>query len=329
MKPSLKADSSLVLPLTVDPIITVEPWPFIAPGQRLWLQVSGRANGVAVTLPVVLGTGVLPAETSVGLYKPANRSWFNDLDNNSDVIITLKVNMDGQPTSPENSALVFPASDPIHITRNDRVLGRVAIPKAYNSTATQLYLRMGDLYNDDFLEVQLPLATSQASDRYKLIWKGHVTWESDLLPVISPGVKVVQVLRREFVDIIGSTAEVSYQVVDANGTIHPSATTLVSVDAYPGFVLGAPRISDRNVTVQYNGQSSRHTVQVTALGNSVWRSSIEPMPDNPNHWLTVSLGTAWYNENIGRLVSINYSMARNDGSAPQLMFSRYLRLTLR
>lgn len=317
--------------LEVDPIITVATWPFIAVDQRLWLEMTGQVNGQSVTRRLLQGTGVTDAQTITGLNHPVPRAQFLDLDNDSNLTIHLKVNFDAVTDAPEGQALPFPSSRVIHVTRNIRTLARVTLPKAYRREETRQYLNIEDLYRDEFLEIQVPLATALPSDTFELTWQGRVSWRSGSLPVQTPGVKTVLLPRTEFVDIIGSQASISYTVTDTLGTVFNSLTLTASVDPYL-LDLVPPTISGHDIRVQYSGQNNRHTAVVSAFveGETAWSSAPpQNMPNDPNTRLTVTLPSTWYDQHRGRLVFINYSVALNDGSSPALKFSRYLRVTLR
>lgn len=315
--------------LTADPFIEIAPWPFIAAGQRLWLELRGRVNGQPVTRRLINGTEVTLAQVTVGIFHVTPRNLLTDLDSGSDLTIHLSVNFDSLPSASESDALPFPPSHTIRVSRNARTLGRVNVPKTYRKEVTQQYLRMTDVYSDELLAIEVPLATALASDSFELTWQGRVRWSSGVIRVQTPGLKTVQLPRHEFIDVIGSSAQVSYVVTSNTGEPFNSLPLTVSVDANP-LELIPPQIHGHDITVQYTGQSSRHTVVVSAFasGERAWRSEPERMPDNPNYWLTVTIPDAWYDGHIGRQVYINYSVSLNDGSTPALMFSRYLRVVL-
>jgi len=213
-----------------------------------------------------------------------------------------------------------------------RTLAPVTIPKAYTKQPGHEFLRMSDLYNDQALSVELPLSTAQGSDRFQLIWQGRATWESEIQPVGAPGIKVVRVPRREFIDNVGLDVQVTYVITDAAGIPYTSQRLTVTVDPYP-YTLVAPQIHGKDITVQYTGQSGTHIARVDVVrfttDSRIWQSGWEPMFDQQNYWATFTIPDNVYNANIGNSVFINYAINPAPANSTTLMFSRYLRVTLR
>ncbi|WAH56209.1 hypothetical protein LZ023_24695 [Pseudomonas silvicola] len=229
------------------------------------------------------------------------------------------------------SEVTFPIRT-YRIINGRRTLAPATIPKAYTKQPGHEFLRMSDLYDDEELSVELPLSSAQGSDRFQLIWQGRVTWESEIQAVGAPGVKVVRVPRREFIDNVGLDVQVTYVITDTTGTPHTSERLTVTVDPYP-YTLVPPQIHDKDVTVQYSGQSGTHIARVDVVrfttGDRIWQSDWQPMFDQQNYWATFTIPNNVYNANIGNPVFINYAINPAPANGSTLMFSRYLRVTLR
>lgn len=241
------------------------------------------------------------------------------------------MNSPAETAGATTSVFTFPTRT-YRIINTRRTLAPVTIPKAYSTQPGRAYLRMSDLYNDVYLSVRLPLSTALPSDRYHLIWQGRVTWESDLLTVGTPRDIVVPVPRREFIDNVGGNVQVTYVITDTANIAYTSQPLTVTVDPYP-YTLVAPQIHSKDVTVQYSGQSSTHIARVDVVrfttGERIWQSSWQPMFDQQNYWATFTIPTNVYNANIGNSVFINYAINPAPANGTTLMFSRYLRVTLR
>ena len=87
--------------------ITVEPWWFILPDQKVWLRGQGtKKDGSPYTLNVYSGKAVTAAEVTAGLKEVLKRSELELLKDGSSLTFTCKVTPDG--SSHENGAVVFP-----------------------------------------------------------------------------------------------------------------------------------------------------------------------------------------------------------------------------
>lgn len=86
--------------------ITVEPWWFILPGQRVWLRgVGTKKDGSSYILEVYLGKGVTAEEVTAGLKSVLQRVQLEALKDGSKLIFTCKVTPDGG--THENEAVQF------------------------------------------------------------------------------------------------------------------------------------------------------------------------------------------------------------------------------
>lgn len=89
-----------------DADITVDPWWFILPGQRVWLRAEGtKVDGTAYTINVYLGEVLTATEVNAGLNKVLSRSELGLLKHDSSLIFTCKVTADG--SARESEAVVF------------------------------------------------------------------------------------------------------------------------------------------------------------------------------------------------------------------------------
>lgn len=87
--------------------ITVEPWWFILPGQKVWLRGVGTgANGGPRILSVYVGKAVVAGEVSVGLKGTLQRAELDMLMDGSTLTFTCKVTTDG--SDQERDAVVLP-----------------------------------------------------------------------------------------------------------------------------------------------------------------------------------------------------------------------------
>lgn len=87
--------------------ITVEPWWFILPDQKVWLRGAGtKKDGSAYLLNVYLGKAVTAAEVSAGLKEVLKRSELELFKDGSALTFTCKVTADGSVH--ESEAVVFP-----------------------------------------------------------------------------------------------------------------------------------------------------------------------------------------------------------------------------
>lgn len=92
---------------SADADITVQPWWFILPNQRVWLRGIGtREDGSPYIFNVYLGKVVTAAEVSAGLKQALRRIELELLKDLSTLTFTCKVTADG--SSQESTAVVFP-----------------------------------------------------------------------------------------------------------------------------------------------------------------------------------------------------------------------------
>ncbi|WP_285427941.1 hypothetical protein [Pseudomonas sp. lyk4-R2A-8] len=90
-----------------DADITVEPWWFILPEQKVWLRGAGtHKDGSSYAFEVYLGKGVTAQELEDGLKDVLQRSELELLKNRSDLTFTCKVTADGSTS--EGAAIEFP-----------------------------------------------------------------------------------------------------------------------------------------------------------------------------------------------------------------------------
>lgn len=88
--------------------ITVEPWWFILPGQRVWLRGAGtKVDGSAYTINVYLDKEVTAIEVSAGLNEALKRTDLEMLKRDTSLVFTCKVTVNG--SSKESEAVVFPS----------------------------------------------------------------------------------------------------------------------------------------------------------------------------------------------------------------------------
>ncbi|WP_223487829.1 Ig-like domain-containing protein [Pseudomonas sp. A-RE-19] len=103
-----------------DPDVVVQKWPFIAPGQRLWLRLEGQAIG-GTPHPIVLMDGVLitDGQVSNGLKQSLPRAELLKLVHSSSATVLCKVAFDG--AAEESAAVEFPLLPLTVRTRYDYV----------------------------------------------------------------------------------------------------------------------------------------------------------------------------------------------------------------
>jgi|GEM_PF-5214136 len=89
--------------------VTVEPWPLMAAGQRVWLRASGTAeNGSTTSQALRVGSPVTSAELMGGLREALPRTFLATLGHQSSLSITCAVTYD--QTLVEASATMFPVA---------------------------------------------------------------------------------------------------------------------------------------------------------------------------------------------------------------------------
>lgn len=132
--------------------ITVEPWWFILPDQKVWLRgVGTQKNGNPYTINVYLGQGVTAGEASTGLKKALQRFELELLKDLSRLMFTCKVTADG--STHESEALAFPILELIiranFLTDFDD----------FESYPNQEYLGAGTIINTRLLDFELPASS--------------------------------------------------------------------------------------------------------------------------------------------------------------------------
>lgn len=87
--------------------ITIEPWWFILPGQKVWLRGAGtHEDGSPYTVSIYLGKAATAEEVTAGLLDTLRRDELELLKDGSTLTFTCKVTADG--SSVESDAVVFP-----------------------------------------------------------------------------------------------------------------------------------------------------------------------------------------------------------------------------
>ncbi|MGY2221907.1 hypothetical protein ACW9IK_04375 [Pseudomonas gingeri] len=90
-----------------DATITVEPWWFIQPGQKVWLTGLGVGKkGNPVIFRILQGEPVTAGQVGSGLRSPVSRAQLEQLENVSPLSFTCKVTADGSAN--ESEAVRFP-----------------------------------------------------------------------------------------------------------------------------------------------------------------------------------------------------------------------------
>ncbi|XKU40809.1 hypothetical protein BG51_25195 [Pseudomonas [fluorescens] ATCC 17400] len=89
-----------------DADITVEPWWFVLPGQKVWLRGAGtKVDGTAYTINVYLGKEVTAAEVSAGLNGVLKRTELQMLKRDTPLVVSCKVTVGG--SDKESEAVEF------------------------------------------------------------------------------------------------------------------------------------------------------------------------------------------------------------------------------
>ncbi len=89
-----------------DADITVEPWWFVLPGQKVWLRGAGtKGDGTAYTINVYLGKEVTAAEVSAGLNGVLKRTELQMLKRDTPLVVSCKVTVGG--SDKESEAVEF------------------------------------------------------------------------------------------------------------------------------------------------------------------------------------------------------------------------------
>jgi len=199
-----------------------------------------------------------------------------------------------------------------------------AVPKTYNAEGD--HLRISDIYNDDHLDVEIPHYTGMgALHTLRVRWNGRVRYNSPIIEVGDPpGKRTIAIPRVEVIDNIGRSVEVGYSVKET-----PTSETLESqklilhIDPQE-LTLPAPNYSASKVTVDYGGQTG-YSVRVRWIGVITHDTAAQKVTaGQPN---VFPIDAAWVDENRGKTVLINYTVART-GSGDPWMFSQVLRVTL-
>ncbi|WP_036141063.1 hypothetical protein [Luteibacter sp. 9135] len=79
-----------------DTTITCAPWPLIAVGQKVWLDVDGTLDdGTATTRALLTASAVTAAQVRNGLSLPLPRTWLESLRDGSSVTVRLAATLNG------------------------------------------------------------------------------------------------------------------------------------------------------------------------------------------------------------------------------------------
>ncbi|MHC8371055.1 hypothetical protein ACYZT2_09630 [Pseudomonas sp. MDT1-85] len=191
------------------------------------------------------------------------------------------------------------------------------------------HLNFNAVYNSTHINVQIPhYVGMDKGHTVRVRWvSGRYKYDTETLTIGVPAPQNFKIPRLEVIDSIGSLVTVNYSVRTAQGLplIISYALTL-NVDAQE-FDLVEPWLSaDRKkVTVKFLNMRPGYTVRVRWHGRNVHDTDAKPIVDSSS--IAFDTPASWVQENIGRTVSINYSV-RHSGSNDNLMFSRVLRVSL-
>lgn len=213
-----------------------------------------------------------------------------------------------------------------------------AEPKELNLTAPKVLeaygfagdrLNFNDVYNSTHINIQIPhYVGMDQGHTVRARWaSGRYTYNTETLTIGIPAPQNFKIPRLEVIDSIGSLVTVNYSVRTAPGTpLIISKSLTLNVDAQD-FDLIEPRLSvDRKkVTVKFVNMGPGYTVRVRWHGTIVHDTETKPIVDNSS--MAFDIPTSWIQENMGKLVLINYSVHRS-GTTNNLMFSQLLRVML-
>jgi hypothetical protein len=127
-----------------DAHVTVDPWPFIALGQTIWLTLTGP-SGVP-TIKLLEGYVIRSGEITDGLNVAIKRAELKTFEDGSDMQIVCKVGLEG--AQDEAAALTFPT-----VTLSLKVLTTLIIEN-FDSMRNQ-YLNPGDTVDTPVFSIHL------------------------------------------------------------------------------------------------------------------------------------------------------------------------------
>lgn len=191
---------------TGSPLLRVEPWPFIATGQRYWLVGTGeKADGSAYRYEFRSHIPVVAAQVSDGLAMEVYRNELETLASGKPFTLNLMVNFQG-----ENDPFNAQAFEPCEVVVTGGV-GVGDLPEPVVTGSTGNVLDPINARTGARVRVSYPQMT--ASDQITLSWKG-------VAGAGTPSISPVPGNTRGYVDIdvpasavganIGKSVEVSY-----------------------------------------------------------------------------------------------------------------------
>ncbi|KDD69530.1 hypothetical protein ABH912_005773 [Pseudomonas sp. BT76 TE3572] len=201
------------------------------------------------------------------------------------------------------------------------------VPKSYGPAGDRL--DFNNVYSDPYIEIVVPHYVGMAKGHViRGRWaSGRYKYDTDTLTINAPGPQTLKIPRLEVIDSIGGKVAVNYSVREAPGLpLLISKSLTLNVDAQD-FDLAEPRLSaDRKkVTVKFLNMEAGYTVRVRWYGKVIHDTDTKPIVNDSS--IAFNIPSSWIQENIGKLVLINYSL-HHSGTTDNLMFSKVLRVSL-
>lgn len=188
-------------------------------------------------------------------------------------------------------------------------------------------LTRNDYYNLKKLTFTAPVWDGmKEGQKVSLKWEGPHSYKTTEQTVISNSTPLsFQIPRDEFIDSIGKTVEVSFQVSDGGGLIENSGILSLQVEGQP-LKLTAPELSDDNqrLEIHYQGMKSDHKIRIKLYDEIAPKQSETKGSDSG--YTIVRVPPEWIQGDKGKEILINYSVKVVDDKKSQ--FSPMLRIKL-
>lgn len=309
-----------------DTVLRVKPWPFIAAGQRYWLEGRGTLSaGGNYEHDFRTNVTVQPGEVTAGLELTVQRSELVKLELDKPFRLVLKVNFEG--INDRTVAQGFPVRV---VTVIEGAGGGLRVPEVEKATGPENdQLDMKDFYRADYVTVTVrQYPNMKSGDTVRVRWANpRFTYRTEIETVVTPGDMEFKIPRMELIDSIGQIVPVSYTVVRGTGQpVEPSDVLTLTV-ARQAIELPPPRYTaaNRQVSVLYTDQDNGHTAQVRWQGVILRQTgTLRVVKGTPTLF---TIDQLWVSENTGNTVLINYSVSRQRPDE-DLLFSQVLRLAL-
>ncbi|MDR0219433.1 MAG: hypothetical protein LBI71_11285 [Enterobacteriaceae bacterium] len=210
----------------------------------------------------------------------------------------------------------------------------VSIPQATGDNGTLLTQK--DYSRLENLTVIVPSYTGMAPEQQVSVeWKN----ENQGLPKYITDPQITQnysselsfsIPRMQYIDCIGSIADITFKVIDKSNQVRYSALTRLYIEGQT-LDLPKPALFYRpdgtiHVIIEYNNMSSDQTVEIRAVGTTQYQSPYQTVTNFEQ--MAIQLPQGWVNQNMGQIIYIDYAVGSSVLGGVPYNFSRILRIKL-